>query len=176
MGLYMSMLYFLRAVDIFKNLVRFAEAKRNIALGRVIDTKDIAVFFEVKLVPVEAGFRSSALTVQNRRPWFHRLRRIENRRQWLIVDFDQLQRLFSDVFLPRRYRSDDVADIAHPIECDHRLIFPHWRSEERRVGKECRARWSPHHYKKTHDASTRYAGGPLRLSSGHRRGAAFTRT
>ena len=22
------------------------------------------------------------------------------------------------------------------------------RSEERRVGKECRSRWSPHHYKK----------------------------
>src|SRR5215203_5547195 len=25
-----------------------------------------------------------------------------------------------------------------------------WRSEERRVGKECRSRWSPDHYKKTH--------------------------
>src|SRR5436190_19879849 len=23
-----------------------------------------------------------------------------------------------------------------------------WRSEERRVGKECRSRWSPDHYKK----------------------------
>src|SRR5437588_6529863 len=23
-----------------------------------------------------------------------------------------------------------------------------WRSEERRVGKECRSRWSPYHYKK----------------------------
>src|SRR5258707_11083546 len=22
---------------------------------------------------------------------------------------------------------------------------PHWRSEERRVGKECRSRWSPYH-------------------------------
>src|SRR5260221_13379187 len=28
----------------------------------------------------------------------------------------------------------------------HRSIF---RSEERRVGKECRSRWSPYHYKKT---------------------------
>src|SRR6476661_6330331 len=25
---------------------------------------------------------------------------------------------------------------------------PGWRSEERRVGKECRSRWSPYHYKK----------------------------
>src|SRR5256885_13100508 len=27
---------------------------------------------------------------------------------------------------------------------------PHWRSEERRVGKECRSRWSPYHLKKKH--------------------------
>src|SRR2546430_17502262 len=26
--------------------------------------------------------------------------------------------------------------------------FPGLRSEERRVGKECRSRWSPYHYKK----------------------------
>src|SRR5256885_16331318 len=26
--------------------------------------------------------------------------------------------------------------------------IPYWRSEERRVGKECRSRWSPYHYKK----------------------------
>src|ERR1041384_8598519 len=25
---------------------------------------------------------------------------------------------------------------------------PHYRSEERRVGKECRSRWSPYHQKK----------------------------
>src|SRR6267378_5720322 len=27
-------------------------------------------------------------------------------------------------------------------------IWTSWRSEERRVGKECRSRWSPYHYKK----------------------------
>ena len=27
-------------------------------------------------------------------------------------------------------------------------VFTVYRSEERRVGKECRSRWSPHHYKK----------------------------
>src|SRR2546422_7455567 len=26
-----------------------------------------------------------------------------------------------------------------------RFAFPTWRSEERRVGKECRSRWSPYH-------------------------------
>src|SRR4029077_3905202 len=29
-----------------------------------------------------------------------------------------------------------------------------WRSEERRVGKECRSRWSPYHYKKQWTAAT----------------------
>src|SRR5688572_31328393 len=28
------------------------------------------------------------------------------------------------------------------------LVGPPGRSEERRVGKECRSRWSPYHYKK----------------------------
>src|ERR1043166_2054768 len=27
----------------------------------------------------------------------------------------------------------------------YRLVFSHDRSEERRVGKECRSRWSPYH-------------------------------
>src|ERR1035437_1798752 len=26
-------------------------------------------------------------------------------------------------------------------------VMQHYRSEERRVGKECRSRWSPYHYK-----------------------------
>src|SRR5215204_4529662 len=29
-----------------------------------------------------------------------------------------------------------------------------WRSEERRVGKECRSRWSPYHLKKTNASGT----------------------
>src|SRR2546427_12110037 len=28
---------------------------------------------------------------------------------------------------------------------DNREVFGEWRSEERRVGKECRSRWSPYH-------------------------------
>src|SRR3712207_8695880 len=28
---------------------------------------------------------------------------------------------------------------------DHLDLFACWRSEERRVGKECRSRWSPYH-------------------------------
>src|SRR3989337_1506116 len=50
---------------------------------------------------------------------------------------------------PRDWSSDvcssDLQSRGHLV-C--RLLL---RSEERRVGKECRSRWSPHHYKiKTH--------------------------
>ena len=31
------------------------------------------------------------------------------------------------------------------INADHMAALPELRSEERRVGKECRSRWSPYH-------------------------------
>src|SRR2546423_3913686 len=31
------------------------------------------------------------------------------------------------------------------VRDDGRLVEPNYRSEERRVGKECRSRWSPYH-------------------------------
>src|SRR2546427_8629223 len=40
----------------------------------------------------------------------------------------------------RRLRRTEVGDVvAHPLSLGYR------RSEERRVGKECRSRWSPYH-------------------------------
>src|SRR5438132_11362617 len=36
----------------------------------------------------------------------------------------------------------------HAPKTDHSLRDSPPRSEERRVGKECRSRWSPYHYKK----------------------------
>src|SRR5215203_6667132 len=39
------------------------------------------------------------------------------------------------------------------------------RSEERRVGKECRSRWSPYHYKKNQKAIALLAIRPAGLSS-----------
>src|SRR5436309_13700827 len=38
-------------------------------------------------------------------------------------------------------------DLAEVSELRHARLH-HFRSEERRVGKECRSRWSPHHEKK----------------------------
>src|SRR5581483_12523892 len=39
--------------------------------------------------------------------------------------------------------------------------FETWRSEERRVGKECRSRWSPYHYKKKSGKNFIFSGGRL---------------
>src|SRR5216684_5952390 len=44
--------------------------------------------------------------------------------------------------LPRRYHAAD-RDLARQ---EARLRGDRGRSEERRVGKECRSRWSPYHY------------------------------
>ena len=38
-----------------------------------------------------------------------------------------------------------ICDGEHPADIDRLLIVTFTRSEERRVGKECRSRWSPYH-------------------------------
>ena len=37
------------------------------------------------------------------------------------------------------------ASVLNALACGYRLIDTANRSEERRVGKECRSRWSPYH-------------------------------
>ena len=46
---------------------------------------------------------------------------------------------FQMIELPKRI---EVEICSH---CNSRLEEGKWRSEERRVGKECRSRWSPYH-------------------------------
>ena len=43
--------------------------------------------------------------------------------------------------------SDDAVEIAQKMQDAEVVVFatPIYRSEERRVGKECRSRWSPYH-------------------------------
>ena len=48
-------------------------------------------------------------------------------------------------FAPRSYLEDP--EVFPTREDDKGSIYVE-RSEERRVGKECRSRWSPYHYKK----------------------------
>src|SRR3712207_9468000 len=42
--------------------------------------------------------------------------------------------------------SEESLEVWKKIILESKTIL--WRSEERRVGKECRSRWSPYHYKK----------------------------
>src|ERR1039458_811587 len=58
-----------------------------------------------------------------------------------------------DAFLERRRRLAEGALRTEILENVHNAVgwrakLHHGRSEERRVGKECRSRWSPYHYKK----------------------------
>ena len=42
--------------------------------------------------------------------------------------------------------SSDAVSIVYEIQESYpRIEYVGWRSEERRVGKECRSRWSPYH-------------------------------
>ena len=63
------------------------------------------------------------------------------------------------VVRPDSRRTDNIpkSPLVHIVPCDlkelktlhekieHADVFYHFRSEERRVGKECRSRWSPYH-------------------------------
>ena len=47
---------------------------------------------------------------------------------------------------PSRDLRNHYAEISEMLrDHDHVIITNHGRSEERRVGKECRSRWSPYH-------------------------------
>ena len=48
--------------------------------------------------------------------------------------------------MPKEYRT--IQEVAGPLMLVHgveNVAYDELRSEERRVGKECRSRWSPYH-------------------------------
>src|SRR3989337_3502573 len=70
--------------------------------------------------------------------------------------------------LARAFQNDWAAAIAAESAIQ---ITPEPRSEERRVGKECRSRWSPYHYKtkrqvdRQNAAKNHFTGKPSEASS-----------
>ena len=63
------------------------------------------------------------------------------------------QQKFEDEHINATYENFEIQDISclrqlisdnHEL-CGLNVTIPHKRSEERRVGKECRSRWSPYH-------------------------------
>ena len=50
-------------------------------------------------------------------------------------------------FWPENFRINDIVEgfVQDGLSVDVLCGLPNYRSEERRVGKECRSRWSPYH-------------------------------
>ena len=66
----------------------------------------------------------------------------QQERQFIVNLLDKEK--FQSIEFDRWYDSSrDERDVSVPFEETYR--FPYKRSEERRVGKECRSRWSPYH-------------------------------
>ena len=60
-----------------------------------------------------------------------------------MADFEQIMKIY-------KYAQDYMIKFGNPAQWGHfypdaELIKSDIRSEERRVGKECRSRWSPYH-------------------------------
>src|SRR2546430_16740451 len=87
---------------------------------------------------------------------------LSSRRRHTIFDCDLSSDLCASDLTPRA-GGPVIPNFGHASSCvtDNRFfctdwVRAHWddtlqpalRSEERRVGKECRSRWSPYHYKK----------------------------
>ena len=47
-----------------------------------------------------------------------------------------------------REKESTSMSVLNALVCCSGPVYDLWRSEERRVGKECRSRWSPEHEKK----------------------------
>ena len=47
--------------------------------------------------------------------------------------------------MANRIMYDEVPAGTEPASAENKIVFAAGRSEERRVGKECRSRWSPYH-------------------------------
>src|SRR3712207_8399890 len=60
-----------------------------------------------------------------------------------VGDPDQQQLRDGDVAPERREGEEQLAEVVQVLRAD--VIAEEVRSEERRVGKECRSRWSPYH-------------------------------
>ena len=63
----------------------------------------------------------------------------------LYVEDDPNSRTVVGLFLKNNYKLTIVEDAVAALNLTNKKKFDLIRSEERRVGKECRSRWSPYH-------------------------------
>ncbi len=96
----------LRRVDTLEDVVRLRKAFLDIAVAHLRGARDVVL---------------DAL-VQLRRARLHRLFRVEHRRQVLVFDLYQVERLLGDVVRGRRHRGDRLAGEAHGVAHDLKVV------------------------------------------------------
>src|SRR5690554_3835113 len=63
----------------------------------------------------------------------------------MLIDHAHCEKKAASTALSLMYRYVDNSDLLNKMSRLAREELRHFRSEERRVGKECRSRWSPDH-------------------------------
>ena len=112
MGLDMAVLYWRNFINIFNDFVGFFKALLDIAAGGTIDAVNVA-----------AGAFVDMLFLNNRRAGLGRFENVGGCRQFFIIRFDQRHRFLGDLPAVGGHRGNDVADAAHFVDDQHRLIF-----------------------------------------------------
>ena len=100
--------------------VRFAEAGVQVALGELQMRRGVAGV--VALGTVHRG-RVQAV-VKQRRAVHHRIADIEHRRQQLVLDLNQFERVLGDVVVGGRHRGDGVSLVEHLVRRDDVVQHP----------------------------------------------------
>ena len=109
---------------IFEDMVGLGEAFPNIAAVELKVRADVGAFDRLYLGEIgKAGSRQFDRVVDQRRAWFNASLHVEHRRQLLVIDFDQAQRLFRGIDGQCRHRRHRIADVTHFFHGDNGLIF-----------------------------------------------------
>ena len=103
---------------------------------------------EVVLLAREAGISSLRFTTNNYYKWKNA---VGDKREHFLFGIDEFLKTTTEIgaepiFTIPYFAADvqDAADLVEYLNGPGDDLHP-WRSEERRVGKECRSRWSPYH-------------------------------
>ena len=111
--------------NVLKNHVRLVEPSPNVALALLELVYDIRPFERLGL-DVEPMWQYPTRPFMNeRRPRRQSLFRVEHRRDFFVFHLNQVQRLGSDRFVLRRYRSDRIPHKAHLIQGNRVLVADH---------------------------------------------------
>ena len=100
-----------------------------------------ATYFNPKIVVVDET--TTALSQEGREELYKQMNRVrDNGNTVIFISHDLPEILFYKMFMSK---DKNQIIIAPEISLVDGILVEYVRSEERRVGKECRSRWSPYH-------------------------------